>query len=453
MRFSLVVISLLLLVLLGCGKADKDDWTYLTGHDFPVYTHHFADYVSTDQDGNILGTVPYGSGGDNKDWLVQEYSENSKFRPDLITGISLQNHDKQASSSFRPVYPKLMRDPYRYFDAHGFIYPGVPEPVVPDSLYFNRTLIFKTPSTDEVPSTPIIEYNGFPGSPIPCKDDLIVYFYMFGFDLSAPNPTDHTQLAVTVPSGQWYALAYYDSLWHPATPYPANAPGDIIWADIPFADTVQVVFSDGHDPLIPIELPWFSFTATLTEDYHVRCSWVTESETNTMGYNVFRNESNDLFSAVIVNDSLITRGQTPPSIQYTYTFDDGSVEQNHTYYYWLQKLSATSDVYFCGPYSVTVPVYPFPDEFTHRIGVYSAFPNPNSGIFTIKHELQDSTLVNILILNKQLEVVHVTSAHQRFGKHLQQIDISDQPNGLYRVYYWFEKDIKYYFAYGDVLKQ
>lgn len=451
MRFSLIVLSVFFLVLLGCSKSN-DDWIELTGYDFPVYTEHFADYVSTDSVGNIIGTVNYGFGGDNKDWLVQEYSENSKFQPALITGFYLQRPFSRLASSLNNAYSKLKSSSDKYFNAHGFIYPGIPETIVPDSLFSNWTLVFKTPSTDEVPTTPVIEYNGFGDPVLPCKDGSVVYYYMFGFHLSTPDPADHTQLTVEVPSGQWYALAYYDSLWHQATPYPANTTGDITWNDIPFTETVPVIFCGGHDPLIPIEFGPWPF-AQITPDYNVQFSWVTQYETNTLGYNIFRNETDDIASAVVINDSLITRGLTPPDVSYTYTFNDGNVEQNHTYYYWLQKLITASEPNYFGPVSVTVPLYPFPDEFADGVGVYAAYPNPSNGLFTIKHELQDSTLVNILIFNKRFEVVHASSARQRFGKHLQQIDISDQPDGLYRVYYWFEKDNKKYYSYGDVLKK
>lgn len=76
------IVPILLALAAGCDlnifdPDDNDDphegWLELADYDFPVYVGHFADYEQTDEQGNSLGTVSYGEGGNDKDWRLFEY--------------------------------------------------------------------------------------------------------------------------------------------------------------------------------------------------------------------------------------------------------------------------------------------------------------------------------------------------------------------------------------------
>ncbi len=447
---SYLALLICLLIVMGCDKRDEDKhWIHLNGFDFPVNISHFADYDNTDAEGNLLGHVNYGSGGDNNDWKVFTYHGQDRSMPSMLTGLAMPDNQSYNSVSQSASYSHAKSDFDRSFDAHGFIYPGVPETIIPDSICINLPFTFKTPSLEQVSTTPVIEYQVCRSIPIelPPEDPSYVYYY-FGVNLTTASLSDHTKLSIAIPAGIC-ASAYYNDTWHQTYLYPAYGPSEISWDNIPFADTVKVVFS--APPYMSPELD--PFTSEITDDFQVHLTWVTESETDILGYNLLRSDSNDLQDAVMINDSLITRGDLPPWNQCTYNYFDATVEPNHNYYYWRQELTTYSQPHLYGPITATVPVYSFPTGYPYGVAVYPAYPNPGSGIFTTKFELLDSTEVNVLVVNKQHEVVLSSMTTQRFGKHTKQVNINDQPDGLYRVYYWFEKDNKKYYSYGDILKQ
>ncbi len=435
MRISLAILTAILFVLIGCSNTDndtKEGWENLSGYDFPVYAGHFADYVQTDSYGNVLGNIDYGSNDDDKDWEWFEYSSKNSVTNNLITGISFPETNNLSHNNN-----------IKSFDAHGFIYPGVSETIIPDSVYLNVPFVFKTPALDVCPTTPVIEYQVFPSPPVELSLKDPIYLFSFGVKLFTASQTDHSQLSVTVPAGYWYALAFYNNQWNHAIPsYPAIGPIEISWDDIPFSDTVQVVFSMA-DPFVPP--PFFSFTAMVTNDYHVQLIWITESETNVQGYNLYRSNDVNLSSATVINDSLISSDH-PPYQQHTYTFIDDTVELNHTYYYWMEKLSTDSHSSYYGPICVTVD--PPPRNF-----IYPAYPNPFIDNFHLLYSILDSARVNILVINRGYEVVRSYQGNQNGGIHSQSFNMQDLPVGLYRVFYWIEMNNKSYYSYGDVLKQ
>jgi hypothetical protein len=129
---------------------------------------------------------------------------------------------------------------------------------------------------------------------------------------------------------------------------------------------------------LPVELS--SFTAILTAEYFVNLTWVTESETQVLGFNVYRAETNDIASAIRINASAI--GATNTSQQHTYSMTDREVDTDATYYYWLENVDMGGGNALHGPQMVTVtgdttPVLP---EISF---LNSAYPNPfRSGVNT-----------------------------------------------------------------------
>ncbi len=79
-----------------------------------------------------------------------------------------------------------------------------------------------------------------------------------------------------------------------------------------------------------------SFSAQLSEDT-IELFWVTESETNNIGWNIYRSVSDDFQNAFQINESLIPgAGTTTEQTAYEYVDDYGLIQGN-TYYYWLES--------------------------------------------------------------------------------------------------------------------
>ena len=68
-------------------------------------------------------------------------------------------------------------------------------------------------------------------------------------------------------------------------------------------------YIDESDLTVPVEMS--SFTATITADNYITLRWVTESETNMMGYYIFRAKNGELVEAKIVSPLIKSTNSSP----------------------------------------------------------------------------------------------------------------------------------------------
>ncbi len=193
------------------------------------------------------------------------------------------------------------------------------------------------------------------------------------------NGTGVGDLTMTVGPGTWWGMIFYGGAWHFAD-LPHILPlvvlsgtGQLVFLNVDFdaKDDIIIVLAEGDDPL-PVELS--SFTATLTSQYFVSLTWVTESETAVMGYNVYRSDNSEFSNSRLLTPVVIPATNTSSQQSYTMT-DSELLETNHTYYYWLENVDMGGGTNLHGPISATVtgqPVTELPE-----ISVMSgAYPNP-----------------------------------------------------------------------------
>ncbi|MBN2018534.1 MAG: T9SS type A sorting domain-containing protein [Candidatus Cloacimonetes bacterium] len=104
-------------------------------------------------------------------------------------------------------------------------------------------------------------------------------------------------------------------------------------------------FSDFYpDGTLPVELS--SFTAVYANDY-VTIQWATASETDVIGFNIYRSYDNNIDNSERVNISLIP-GHGTTTQPHEYSFIDETADALYTtYYYWLESVNygGTTDVY------------------------------------------------------------------------------------------------------------
>jgi hypothetical protein len=132
---------------------------------------------------------------------------------------------------------------------------------------------------------------------------------------------------------------------------------------------IMLKFEEEQPPL-PVELS--SFTAILTDQFYVQLTWISQSETNLSGYRVYRNEEKSLDNAILITPTMIPATNTTQ--EHCYTIVDSEVENNVTYYYWLESVDYNNSE-FHGPVIVTVEgnVPPVLPEVTT---LNNAYPNP-----------------------------------------------------------------------------
>lgn len=177
--------------------------------------------------------------------------------------------------------------------------------------------------------------------------------------------------------------------------------------------TAYVTFFLQEDPgITPVELS--SFTATLTGQFYVQLSWTSQTETQMMGYRVYRNTTADQSTSIMIDNPMIPATNT--STTQNYTVVDADVLINQTYYYWLEAVDYNSSA-FHGPVSVTVtgnvpPV--LPEVTTMR----NAYPNPfkANGSTTIEVSLKAGDTGSLTIYNVQGQLVKTVSLTE--GTHM-----------------------------------
>ena len=111
---------------------------------------------------------------------------------------------------------------------------------------------------------------------------------------------------------------------------------------------------DGYDmdvvqnTTLPVELTTFTASYTCNESGlgYVSIKWVTASENDVIGFNIYRNTELDLDQVDKINIDLID-GYGTTSEMHTYFFNDENADVYTSYYYWLEVVNfgGTSDVH------------------------------------------------------------------------------------------------------------
>ena len=99
------------------------------------------------------------------------------------------------------------------------------------------------------------------------------------------------------------------------------------------------------DITLPVELS--SFTASYVNEF-VTIFWQTASETDVIGFNIYRSEEDDFSTASDPINECLIEGQGTTTIMNDYYFTDETADPYYTtYYYWLEviNLGGSRDVY------------------------------------------------------------------------------------------------------------
>lgn len=151
-----------------------------------------------------------------------------------------------------------------------------------------------------------------------------------------------------------------------------------------------------NDETLPVTLT--SFTASFSESDNISIKWTTESENNLLGYLLYRNNNQNLESALEICNGIITSSNN--TVSHDYSFSDSEIEVNTEYYYWLQSLNNDGTGHFFGPIKViTVPDEPENPPSVFATCLRNSYPNPFNQSTTISYELGEEDNVEIDIFN------------------------------------------------------
>ncbi len=183
----------------------------------------------------------------------------------------------------------------------------------------------------------------------------------------------------------------------------------------------------------PVELSCFD--AAVTQSNFVELNWTTESESDLLGYNVLRSDSDVLENAITINADYIAANNTTSQCDYIYT--DTEVEINGIYNYWLESVEMNGSSEFFGPISVTViesggETPPNPSEV---LSVFDAvYPNPFNPNTKFSYTLAEAGNVTFKIYNTKGQLVETITDHGNKGTNSVSWDASGQSSGIYMVH-------------------
>ncbi len=134
----------------------------------------------------------------------------------------------------------------------------------------------------------------------------------------------------------------------------------------------------------PLPVTLSSFTANFISNSSI-LSWVTQSEINNAGWNIYRSENNSLGDAEKINQLLIAgNGTTSEVSEYSY-IDQTEFQYGKTYYYWLESIDYANHSILHGPVSVEIPEQetsiPEISDLTKLGGNYPNPFNPSTSIY------------------------------------------------------------------------
>ena len=166
---------------------------------------------------------------------------------------------------------------------------------------------------------------------------------------------------------------------------------------------VEIVLGYGNDPItVPVTLSHFS--ATMTAENYVQLTWISQTETNVLGYNVYRSSDNNLNTAMQICPMIAA---TNTSEAQTYIHMDQDLVEDGTYYYWLQNVDMDGTSAFHGPASVIFSITG--DEGSPAIPkvtrLENAYPNPFNPNTTLRYQLESPGNVKIDIYNTRGQIV------------------------------------------------
>ena len=167
-----------------------------------------------------------------------------------------------------------------------------------------------------------------------------------------------------------------------------------------------------EDNPLPIELS--GFFAVQTSNSLAELSWITQSESNMNGYNIFRSTEENSDTAMQMNADIISATNTTQT--QTYSFSDSEVVTGSTYFYWLESVENDGSTAFHGPAVITMNPED-EEEQTPEIGmiagIQSIYPNPFNPTTNISYFIAKDSNVTIEIYNTKGQLVYTMNEGEK----------------------------------------
>ncbi len=155
----------------------------------------------------------------------------------------------------------------------------------------------------------------------------------------------------------------------------------------------------GSPGTLPVEL------STFTVQYinnSPTLYWTTQSETNNLGWNVYRSETAIFEEAMQINTEFIPgAGTISEPTEYIYE-DENEVVSNTEYWYWLESIEYSGETESHGPITLFIPEdeeEPGSPEIPDIYGLHQNYPNPFNPSTEISFMLKKDCIGELSIYN------------------------------------------------------
>lgn len=181
----------------------------------------------------------------------------------------------------------------------------------------------------------------------------------------------------------------------------SDTQADFVLPSLKAGEGLEIVFPNSAEATLPVELS--TFAVSISASYKVQLLWVTQYETNLLGYRVYRGRSDDFAVAALIS-GLIPATNT--SQQQTYIYEDKELNETGFYYYWLEHQELAGDCHLHGPVSID---YNLSQGGTPEIpvvnGFSSIYPNPFNPSTRIRFGLEQKTDFSLKVYNLKGQMV------------------------------------------------
>lgn len=188
-----------------------------------------------------------------------------------------------------------------------------------------------------------------------------------------------------------------------------------IYPDTPPIDRdLAFKVSDTWEPDCPCPVELSSFNGALMGEL-CQINWVTASETNVQGFNIYRNTDGLISTAIKMNSTLIAATNTSNTTEYH--FQDVEIANDQIYYYWLESTDYDGATNLFGPINISTygGITPPPVNVTSLSTIY---PNPARSInpmVDVSIKNNESGVLSIFNVKGQLvNSFHLQSGTQHF---------------------------------------
>ncbi|MBS3768278.1 MAG: T9SS type A sorting domain-containing protein, partial [Candidatus Cloacimonetes bacterium] len=167
-------------------------------------------------------------------------------------------------------------------------------------------------------------------------------------------------------------------------------------------------YLDWQYPSDPATLPvtLSTFTALYTEGA-TQLSWITQSEEDNIGWNIYRNSQEEFETATQINSELIPGNGTTTEPSYYNFADESDLTIGQTYYYWLESLDLGGQSHtYNSLVSITIPE-PGNNPGLESPTIYGieTAPNPMRDNTDFRFTLDNAARVEVYIYNIKGELV------------------------------------------------